>query len=394
MFDLAASCRRVAGTYRGERLDRVPIISPLPWRPHMDIDRDRPADWRGEEDFVEVARMVQQHCDPLPPFNAVGHPPVFASISYQRFCEAPDEVIEALPPEPLDNGRIRHIHILHTPAGNLKYVYEQQPGIFTTWDMHRPIQCPDDVEKMLSVPYRFDPPPAEGFEPFRRHRAKMGPDAIGGGSVNSMVAMLCGMMSFQLLLEWVVAEPGLIQALADAWLERVSQKVDFLLAQGVGPFWHFNGVERASPPMMGPRQWDRWVVPYDGEIMRRIKQADPDARIHVHCHGRVGTLLGSFIEMGVDSTDPVEPPPQGDITFDQAKARAAGRLTLVGNIEFLDMDTASPEQIEANVRHAIADGGKDHVILCPSATPHEKPTRRFIDNAVRYIEAGLKYGQF
>ena len=79
--------------------------------------------------------------------------------------------------------------------------------------------------------------------------------------------------------------------MADTWLERTGEKVDWLLSQGVGPFWHFNGVERAAPPMMGPRQWEHWVVPYDGELMRRIKDADPEARIHVHCHGKVRTLL-------------------------------------------------------------------------------------------------------
>ena len=65
--------------------------------------------------------------------------------------------------------------------------------------------------------------------------------------------------------------------------------------------------------MMGPRQWDQWVVPYDGEIMRRIKSADPKATSHVHCHGNVRTLLDSFVAMGVDSTDPLEPPPQGNV---------------------------------------------------------------------------------
>ena len=53
--------------------------------------------------------------------------------------------------------------------------------------------------------------------------------------------------------------------------------------------------------------------------MCRIKAADPQARIHVHCHGNVGTLLDSFVAMGVDSTDPVEPPPQGDIDIAEAK---------------------------------------------------------------------------
>ena len=221
----------------------------------------------------------------------------------------------------------------------------------------------------------------------------MGRDAIGGSGVNSMVAMLCGMMSFEQLLEWVIAEPGLLKDLGDMWLERTGAKVDWLLSQGVGPFWHFNGVERASPPMMGPKQWEEFVVPYDGEIMRRIKAADPDAFIHVHCHGKVGTLLDSFIEMGVDSIDPVEPPPQGDIEFTDAKEHAAGRLTLLGNMEFLAMETETPDQIEERVRSAIEDGGREHTILCCSSGPHERPTDLFTANAVRYIEAALKYGR-
>ena len=394
MFDLLASSKRLAGVYRGERTDRVPIMSPIAWPPQGDIDSQRPKDWRGEAGFVKVARLVQEHCDPRPPFNAVGYPRVFAPISYQRFLEAPAEYVEELAPEPAGNGRTRHTTVLHTPKGDLRYVYEQEEGVFTKWDIHRPIQGPDDVEKMLSVPQRFEPPDSEQYDPFSRHRAEMGHDCIDGAGVNSMVAMLCGMVSFQQLLEWVVTEPGLIKALADAWLARTGERVDFLLSQGVGPFWHFNGVERASPPMMGPRQWEQWVVPYDGEIMRRIKDRDPASRIHVHCHGRVGTLLDSFMEMGADSIDPVEPPPQGDIEFDRAKARAAGRLTLYGNIEFLDMDTATPKQIEEKVRHAIEDGGKERTILCPSATPHLRHTDVFTANAVRYIEAGLKYGKF
>ena len=393
MFDYATNCGRMAAVYRGDPVDRVPICSPIAWSPASDIDADRPEGWAGEDNFVRVARMVQEHCDARPPFSRVGCPKVWAPQGYQRFGEAPDEFIEKLPDEDLGGGRTRHTTVLHTPKGDLKHVCEDDAGIRTSWDIHKPIQCAADVEKMLSVPYRFDPPDTEDYQPFREHRAEMGRDAIGGAGVNSMVAMLCGMMSFQLLLEWALTEPGLVKTLADVWLERSGEKVDFMLSQGVGPFWSFNGVERASPPMMGPKQWDDWVMPYDGEIMRRIKAADPEARIHVHCHGRVGTLLERFIEMGVDSTDPVEPPSQGDIEFADAKALAAGRLTLFGNIEFVDMETLTPDEVEAKVRSAIEDGGKDHTVLYPSSTPHERHTDRFTANAIRYIEAGLKYGE-
>jgi methionine synthase II (cobalamin-independent) len=127
--------------------------------------------------------------------------------------------------------------------------------------------------------------------------------------------------------------------------------------------------------------------------MRRIKSSDPEAKIHVHCHGKVRTLLDSFVEMGVDSTDPVEPPPQGDVDIAEAKEAYDGRLVFRGNIEFLDMETKQPEEIEELVRRAIEDSGKKNVMLQASAGPHERPSDLLLSNVGRYIEAGLKYGK-
>ena len=56
------------------------------------------------------------------------------------------------------------------------------------------------------------------------------------------------------------------------------------------------------------------------------------------------------------------------------------------------METCAPDQVEAKVRHAIEDGGKAHTVLCTSAGPHERHTAQFTANAIRYLEAGLRYG--
>ncbi len=392
-FDYQASCRRVCGTYRREKVDRIPIISPIPWSPHGDIDAVEFGDWRDEERFRRIARLVQQHCDVRPPYNHVSVPRVFEPQSYQRFLEAPQDYVEVLPTERVSDIRTRHVTLLHTPKGDLRWVYEEDAGIFTLWDMERPIKTLEDVDRLLSVPQKFVPPAPSEFEAARKHRAEMGANAVGGAGINSMVAMLVGIMDYELVLEWMMTEPQAIQRLADAWLERVGERVDYLLAQGVGPFWHFNGVERASPPMMGPRQWEKWVVPYDGEIMRRIKAADPQARIHVHCHGKVRTLLDSFVAMGVDSTDPVEPPPQGDADIDEVKRTYDGKMVFYGNIEFLYMETCQPDELEEMVRYAIEVNGKRNIVLMPSSGPHERPSDLMLANAERYIEAGLKYGK-
>jgi hypothetical protein len=393
MKKLEESSRRVMAAYRGEKADRIPICTPISWDPMRDIDKEKPGGWRSRPDFIRVARLVQQHCDATPPHNAVSRPAVSSKGSYQRFLEAPNEYIEERPSEKLNAVRTRHTMILHTPKGDLTWAYDEDEGIDTNWDMIKPVNSLEDVDRLLSVPYRFDKPDPAQFEPFRRHRKEMGQHALCGAGVNSMVAMLVGIMDYEQVLEWILTEPGVIKTLADTWLQRTWERVEFLLDQGVGPFWLFNGVERASPPMMGPKQWAELVEPYDGTIMKRIKERDPASIIHVHCHGKVGTLLESFIRMGADSTDPVEPPPQGDIEFVDAKRLADGRLTLYGNMEFVDMERCRPDEIEEKVRRAIEDGGKAHMVLFPSAVPHEQHTPQMLANAERYIQAGLKYGR-
>jgi len=392
MGDLMVSSRRVKAAYTGEAADRIPIASPISWDPRRDIEKEKPSGWRALPEFVEVAKLVEQHCDPRPPFGGPGKPQVIPSVSYSRFLHAPREFREELPSEKVGPIRTRHTTVLHTPKGDLYWAYEEDEGIETSWDRVKPVRTPEDVEKLLSVPYRFEPPAPSEFEPYRKYREETGELCLGGVGLTSMVAMLVGMMPYQQVLEWILTEPEAIKRLADAWLERNRRQVQFLLEQGVGPVWHFNGVERACPPLMGPRQWEELVLPYDGELMRLIKETDPDSIIHVHCHGRVGRLLPLFLQMGVDSTDPVEPPPQGDVTMAGARERVGDRMTLYGNIQFSEMETETPDVIEEKVRRAIEEGGKERTFLYPSAGPHQQHSARFTANAIRYIEAGVKYG--
>jgi len=183
VFDLKASSRRIMAAYRGEPADRVPIISPSTWRPHRSIDVEKPGGWRADPDYIRLARLVEEHCDVQPPFNAVHFPRVFSRLGYQRFCEVSDDLVIEKPVERVGGIRRRHTYVLPTPKGDLTWAYEEDEGIETSWDVKKTIETPEDVEKLMSVPFTFDKPDSALFEPFRAHRREMGRDCLGGAGV-------------------------------------------------------------------------------------------------------------------------------------------------------------------------------------------------------------------
>ena len=89
MSDIQASARRIRAAYRGEKADRIPIASPINWHPMRDIDQERPGGWRAEAGFIDLARLVQQHCDPTPAWNAVPTPPFRHDFCKKMFASRP-----------------------------------------------------------------------------------------------------------------------------------------------------------------------------------------------------------------------------------------------------------------------------------------------------------------
>ena len=65
------------------------------------------------------------------------------------------------------------------------------------------------------------------------------------------------------------------------------------------------------------------VQPFGRKVIEGIHAAG--AVSHIHCHGNVRSTLELAIERGGDFFEPVEPPPDGDITL--ALESASNRAT-------------------------------------------------------------------
>ncbi len=183
---------------------------------------------------------------------------------------------------------------------------------------------------------------------------------------SSPFVCVAGMMPYQYFLELCATEFELLKELASVCRQRILGMLDVVLAKkNVDVVW-MGGCEWITPPMASREIYVELVQDSEAEIISRIHAAG--ALSQIHCHGNIRSTLELIIERGADYTEPVEPPPDGDITFAEAKRIAGGRITLGGNIEAHLLANGSAEAVAAAVKNAF-DGGPHRMVLMPSAYP-------------------------
>jgi uroporphyrinogen-III decarboxylase len=175
----------------------------------------------------------------------------------------------------------------------------------------------------------------------------------------------------------------LIEELTATCCERIIRILDVLLAKGNVDILFVGGSEWLTPPMGSPELYDRLVHTYEAKVIEKMHEHG--TLCHLHCHGNIRSTFEKIIRRGADFTEPVEPPPDGDISFAEAKERAAGRITLGGNIESRIIERENLETVEETVRTAF-EGGRKRMVLLTTARPLTTMTSLMARNYHRAID--------
>jgi uroporphyrinogen-III decarboxylase len=390
---------RILRTIAGEPVDRIPIWPPIPWHPLA--AKPAPGDWKNHANYQRLIPLVAEHCDFLvhlivPEGNSAEatveeytRRACYGGFFDRRFFLSPPECIEQAETIGVNGSKITR-YTLHTPKGDLTATERIDPEIDTTWLVEPLIKEVEDVEKLLSVPYRFTPPDLAAF---MADAVRLGDRGVPVCFVTTPMVMVSHMMEFQQFLEWTIAERPLIDRMIGTIYERLAGRLQYVLDHGLQAIVRFGGCEQATPPMMSRRGFEDFILKYEAPLWQMVRRAGQI--VWVHCHGRINTVLDDFVAGGVQLTDPVEPPPQGDIGIGEAKRRAAaGPLTLIGNIEQSDFRGKSADEMEMLVKLAVEEGGRKHFILGHSDVVISAVDDLTRDNLIRFIEAGVKYGTF
>jgi hypothetical protein len=357
---------RLLSAIRGQPVDRVPLDLPgfqfdseagiealeEPWR--RDIARRHFPD---STFFVRVPNQINRKLVTPP-----------GRISRRR--------------EELADGTVRQITTVNTPGGPLTGI-SQYSRVSKQWGAIKElVESYEDIEKIRSIPFELEeevriPTPDELPPDFAER-------GILSTHISSPFVCVAGLMQYEWFLELALTEPELIAELTEICRRRTLNVLEVLLAEpGIEYVW-LGGSEWVTPPMASPAIYDALVQEQERSLIEYIRSRG-DILVHVHCHGNVRHALGRMIERGADYTEPVEPPPDGDITMAEAKQFADGRIALGGNIEARVLYNESPDVVEAATRAAF-EGGRQGFVLRTSESPSPRITDREGANYLRMID--------
>ena len=279
------------------------------------------------------------------------------------------------------------VRTVQTPEGMLRSVFtrstQNQPG----YEKVYLLKDPDDIRKLLSLPYdpfEFDP------ETYRAADRRVGDAGIVLFGLDHAMYGLQRLVGSENFAMWSFeAEPIMLEAMA-TFAERIRDHARAILDSGLRPIFGWVGPELAIPPLMSVEHFRRYVFEIDQPLVDLLHHAG--SRVWVHCHGRMSPVIELFADMGVDVLNPVEPPPMGDVTLDEAFAMVEDRMALEGNIETHDLMTAGESAIKSKIDACLAAAtGDRRLILCPSSGYMEDPAPppHLIENLLTYIHHGV-----
>ena len=283
--------------------------------------------------------------------------------SINRYLVTPSQFVREVRRE-VQPGKVVVYSEIDTPGGKLTAVTSRNPTTDTVWTVKYPVETIREAEMLRSVLWEL-PASLEATDA-REEIDDLWTRGIATTRVSSPFVCVAGMMPFQTFLEWCATELSLVQELTAVCLERILDVLEVLLVpRGIEYVW-MGGCEWLTPPMGSPSLYRELVQPFERQVIERVHAAG--AICHIHCHGNVRSTLEQVIERGGDFFEPVEPPPDGDIAFNEAKTIAAGRIVLGGNIEARIVEYGVPDEVECVARKAF-EGDKEHMVLKLSEGP-------------------------
>jgi hypothetical protein len=255
----------------------------------------------------------------------------------------------------------------HTPRKTLSMVLQSDEH--TTWVTERLVKEKTDIDLIAE----YATHPVADVQEVNRLVEQSGGRGVVRGTINCFdiygqpgcwqdAAVLFGIEE---LIISTYDDPDWVKAFLQVLLER--KKVFTLSLEGARyDLLEFGGGD-ASSTVISPQIFDRFVAPYDSQIISLAHEVGQ--RVVYHTCGGMMPLLERIRDMGPDAMETFTPAAMGgDADLKEAKERIGDRVCMIGGFDqFHFFRGCTPEETRRAVRDCFRDAGEGgRYILAPS----------------------------
>lgn len=346
-------------TLRGEPVDRPPVSFYEIGGFNVDPADPSPFNVYNDPSWQPLLQLAEEHTDLI---RMRGPSVAVASDNCMSEFLTSEQYVEG--------GRLFTRTRLEVGGRTLTSLSRQDPDVHTVWTIEHLLKDVDDLRAYLELP-------AEVFsQEIDVSRLIEEDEAIGDRGIVMVetpdpICLAAGLFSMEDYTVIALTEQKLFHELLEKLSHHLYKSAEKVASGFPGHLWRIAGPEYATPPYLPPSLFREYVVLYTEPIVRTIAKHDGFPRIH--CHGRIKEALPCFIEMGAVGTDPIEPPPQGNVELADVRREYGRDLVLFGNLEVSDIEMMEPPEFEKVVARSLRDGASGEgrgFVLMPSSAPY------------------------
>jgi Uroporphyrinogen decarboxylase (URO-D) len=139
--------------------------------------------------------------------------------------------------------------------------------------------------------------------------------------------------------------------------------------------------------------YQKFVHPYEKQVVDGIKAIRPDLPVYVHTCGSIGDRLELMLESGYNGVDTLDPPPLGNVELADAVERLSGKAFIKGNMDAVNtLLNGTLEEVIADATKRIQTAGPQGGYILSSAcsvAPHVEP-----EKLKALVDVAEKHGRF
>ena len=290
------------------------------------------------------------------------------------------------------NGNRHHYHILDHKGRRYTWHDLRERDVDTVWNVEYPLKNSEDLSYWLQIPEPIVNTFIPDVSDINEAEKELGDSGIVAVDIGSPLCEAAQLFSMADFLVTAVEERELFHRALDRVFQRKVREVEAFAEAAPGRLWRIYGPEYACAPFLPPVLFNEYAVKYDAPLVDIIRQSGGYPRIH--CHGNLKGVLPYIKNTGWTAIDPVEPPPQGDVTLKEFRESIGGSMIIFGNIELNLIETLDDEDFTSCVASALKEGpvnGRNFVLMHTASPIGRHLSQRVIRNYRIMIDECVNY---